>query len=209
MHKFVFLILLTWIGSSLLSVGYSEGASCRASDASLGKFLFSGVSRVTKAKLFFRNDTQEVSKKFVVKGDFVAVRNVKPYGSCALFINQQGQESIGWLETNGLEDIPNPGLQDMANRWRLQDAQRSIEVRLEPTGKQSRFEARLNKPAGTLSGQLLLEAEVGPAFTLEVKFNSRTTCAMSGVFLGGTFMRVFSDTRACANFAGVYRKVNN
>jgi hypothetical protein len=136
--------LVACLGSGWFGLARAEGASCDADDQSVGKFLFSNVSRVTKGKLFFRNDDLKPSKAFVIKGDFVAVRNVKPYGSCALFINALGQESIGWLETNGLEDIPNAGLQDMANRWRLKRGSTSIQINLVPAGQKSRLEARLS-----------------------------------------------------------------
>jgi hypothetical protein len=213
------LVLITCLVACLVSswfgIARAEGASCNASDRSVGKFLFSNVSRVTKAKLFFRNNPVnnpvKAGKAFVVKGDFVAVRNVKPYGSCALFINPRGQESIGWLETNGLEDIANAGLQDMANRWRLKRAGTSIEIKLVPAGQKSRFEARLsgpNQPVAKLSGSLTLEAEAGPAFTLAAKLNSKTACRLSGVFLGD-FMRIFSDDKGCSDFAGVYAKITN
>lgn len=193
---------LCCIGIGLSSRGFAEGANCTAS----GQFLFSSVAKVKVAKLFFRNNAQKLTRAFVVKGDFVAVRNVKDYGTCVLFINQSGQETVGWLENNGLEMLDDADMMDVPNRWLLKRGGQTVTVELTPTGENpSRFEARLTEKAratSDLSGVLKLTYST---FTLEVKLNNKTSCSLNGVFLNG-FMRIFSETKACSVFAGVYKR---
>jgi hypothetical protein len=186
----------------LSSRGFAEGANCTAS----GQFLFSSVAKVNVAKLFFRNNSLKPTRAFVVKDDFVAVRNVKDYGTCVLFINRNGQETVGWLENNGLEMLEDTDMMDMPNRWELKRGQQTVTVKLSPAGENSsRLEARLTenaRAASSLSGVLKLTYS---AFMLDAKLNNKTSCSLNGVFLNG-FMRIFSETKACSVFAGVYKK---
>ncbi len=187
------------------SIGFAEGANCTAS----GQFLFSSVAKVKVTKLYFRNNAQKPTRAFVVKNDFVAVRNVKDYGTCVLFINQSGQETAGWLKNDGLEMLEDADMQDMPNRWELKRGGQIVTVKLSPAGENSsRFEARLTenaRAASRLSGVLKLTYSV---FEIQAKLNNKTSCSLNGVFLNG-FMRIFSETRACSVFAGVYKQTKS
>jgi hypothetical protein len=201
-HLLIAVIVLCCIGIVLSSRGFAEGANCVAS----GQFLFSSVAKVKVVKIFFRNNSLKSTRAFVVKGDFVAVRNVKDYGTCVLFINQNGQETTGWLENNGLEMLEDADMMDMPNRWQLKRGQQTVTVKLTFAGENSnRFEARLTenaRAASSLSGILKL---THLAFMLDAKLNNKTSCSLNGVFLNG-FMRIFSETKACSSLAGVYKK---
>lgn len=191
------------ICATLSSSGFAEGANCTASAA----FSFSGVARVLKPKLFFRGNNQQLTKAFVVKDDFVAVRNVKDNGTCALFINQRGQETVGWLESSGLQLLEDAEMQDLPNRWQLKRGSQTVTIALTAAGEHSsRFEARLtqqNQPAKSLIGLLSVRFY---AFTLEAKLGA-IPCRFSGVFTAG-FMRIFSETASCSTFAaGVYSQI--
>ncbi len=195
-------VVLCCIGIGFSSTGFAEGANCVAS----GQFLFSSVAKVKVAKLFFRNNTLKPTRAFVVKGDFVAVRNVKDYGICVLFINQFGQETVGWLQNNGLEILEDADMMDIPNRWQLKRGQQTLMMELLAFSQNSnRHQVRLTANARSsswLSGVLKLTYS---AFTLEVKLNNKTACSLNGVFLNG-FMRIFSETKACSVFAGVYKQ---
>jgi hypothetical protein len=202
-HLLLAVIVLCCIGIDLGSKGFAEGANCVAS----GQFLFSSVAKVKVAKLFFRNNSLKPTRAFVVKGNFVAVRNVKDYGTCVLFINQNGQETVGWLQNNGLEMLDDADMMDMPNRWQLKRGQQTLMLELlTPIQNSNRHQVRLTantRSSSWLSGVLTLTYS---AFTLEVKLNSKTSCSLNGVFLNG-FMRIFSETKACSVFAGIYKQV--
>jgi hypothetical protein len=209
MRRFVWTVGVGLVSSILVSIGLdgglAEGASCTAS----GRFLFSGVARVTRDQTFFLNDDLKPTRAFVIRNDVVAIRNVKPYGSCALFIDSRGRETIGWLETNALKTLEDAGIQDLPGRWRLERAGRTVAVTLTAEGSLVWLEARLSergKPSVVLPGRIELDKERGPAFTLFLRLDTGTECAMSGVFLGG-FMRLFADAQTCTGFAGVYHQV--
>jgi hypothetical protein len=195
-------VALCCILIGLGSRGFAEGANCVAS----GQFLFSSVAKVSVAKLFFRSNSLKPTRAFVVKGDFVAVRNVKDYGTCVLFINRNGQETVGWLQNDGLEILKDADVMDMQDRWLLKRGQQTVTVKLTFAGENSnRFEARMtdnSRAVNNLSGLLKLTYS---AFMLEAKLNNKTLCSLNGVFLNG-FMRIFSKTRACSSFAGVYKQ---
>jgi hypothetical protein len=196
-------VALCFIGMGAGSRGFAEGANCMAS----GQFLFSSVAKVKVAKLFFRNNSLKPTRAFVVKGDFVAVRNVKDAGTCVLFINQSGKETSGWLENSGLEMLEDTDMMDMPNRWQLKRGGQIVTIKLAPAGENtSRFEARMtenSRVASSLSGVVKLTYS---AFILDAKLNNKTSCSLNGVFLNG-FMRIFSETKACSVFAGVYKQV--
>ncbi len=201
-HLLLAVTLLCCIGIGLGSRGFAEGANCTAS----GQFLFSSVAKVKVAKLFFRNNSLKPTRAFVVKDDFVVVRNVKDYDTCVLFINQNGQETVDWLQNDGLEMLKDADMMDIPNRWQLKRGQQTLMVELLAASQNSsRYQVRLTANARNsswLSGVLTLTYS---AFTLEVKLNSKTSCSLNGFFLNG-FMRIFSETKACSVFAGVYKQ---
>jgi hypothetical protein len=193
--------LLT-LACAAASTALAEGATCDTS----GKFPYSSVARVISERLYFRNDRLNQTGRYVVRGDFVAVRNIKPYGACVLYIGKNGKEYAGWLDQAGLDNTADPGLQDLPSTWIMVRNEAFI---LDLKAKNSDLflftdeYIRPDRLPLTLTGTLRLEGGVGPAFTGTSKLSGKTSCNLSGVLLSG-FLRLFSDSPACRAFAGVY-----
>ncbi|WP_293909232.1 hypothetical protein [Deinococcus sp.] len=184
------------------SAALAEGATCDTS----GTFAYSGVTVVLADRLYFRDDLQKQTGRYVVKGDFVAVRNVKDYGACVLYIGETGKEYAGWLDNAGLDPATDPGIQDLPSTWIMVRNQGLI-LNLKMGSKDLiPFAAEFNRPGKlpiTLTGTLELDGGVGPVFLATGKLNGKTSCDLSGVLLSG-FLRLFSSAPACRAFAGVY-----
>jgi hypothetical protein len=184
------------------STGLAEGAICDLS----GRFPYTAVTAVIRDKAYFRDDNQKPTRAYVIKGDFVAIRNVKEYGTCVLFIAKNGRERAGWLDNAALDQSADPGIQDLPVSW-IMVRNHALILDMQARGRGTSLFAsefsRPGRPTVVLFGTLRLANGVGPAFLATGKLNGGTMCNLSGVLLGD-FLRLFSSTLACQAFAGIY-----
>ena len=183
-------LFLVWLA---LSPAQAEGSDCsdwRTSDA----FSYSSLQ---SPKAFFYDDyaSGKALKSFVVKGDVVAVRNVKFDFACVVYINKKGLATIGWLELKALKDTKVPG--SAVGKWKLLKNGTSLGIEIQSnklTGV-----ANLNASNESwISGSL---SKSGNLWAVQ-----DGNCTLAGLFLNGFLMVRTSDhcSHLKINFSGVF-----
>jgi hypothetical protein len=105
--------------------GSAEGNDCSALNLS-DAF---GYSSVTAARTYFfkeLNDRRSQAKAYLVKGDVVAVRNVKSDWACALYLGNTGVQTIGWLEVKNLKSAS--VAQDIVGNWTTASGDQNLSI---------------------------------------------------------------------------------
>jgi hypothetical protein len=182
---------------ALVTLGFisvqAEGNSCTdwsPSDA----FNYSSITAKT---FFYKDDRETKSKAFLLKGDIVAVRNIKTDFACAVYINKAGTATIGWLEVKALKDTKQT--QKAEGKWKHIGGTTSIGLILSKTKIEGLANLNQNNES-FFSAPLKLEQNIWVA--------QDGTCNMAALYLNGFLMFRYSGncSNIKTNFAGVYKR---
>jgi hypothetical protein len=193
MRKIVSAVLVFAFGVLLHMSARAEGNSCTdwsPSDA----FNYSSVTGKT---FFYKDDRDTKQKAFLVKGDVVAVRNIKTDFACAVYIGKTGIATIGWLEVKDLKDARLT--QKAEGKWKRIGGQTNIGIII----SKSKIEglANLNQ-----SNERYFSAPLKLEDNLWVARDS--ACNMAVLYLNTYLM--FRYSGSCSNiktnFSGVYKR---
>ena len=196
MRKIISAVLVLAFGVLLHMSARAEGNSCTdwsPSDA----FNYSSVTGKT---FFYKDDRDTKQKAFLVKGDVVAVRNIKTDFACAVYIGKTGIATIGWLEVKDLKDARLT--QKAEGKWKLLQGSTSVGLTVS------------KKPALTLEGLANLNQSNESYFSVPLKLEQNTwvakdgSCSIALLYLNNFLM--FRSSGSCpklkTNFSGVYKR---
>jgi hypothetical protein len=149
------MVSITALLAFLSLQGNAEGNEC--SSLSVGDaFTYSSV---TAARTYFfkeLNDRRSQQKAYLVKGDVVAVRNVKTDWACALYLGNTGVQTIGWLEVKNLKNASLT--QDIIGNWTTDSGDQNLSI--SKSGSSYRIKGRAVFPTsgndGAVDGALVL-----------------------------------------------------
>jgi hypothetical protein len=180
----------------------AEGASCE----NWSDFPAFYYAQVTTAKSGFFDDQLAARKAYLVKGDIVAVRNVKYDHACVVYISPKGVETIGWLKNNTLKDTKVAA--NYAGTWRWATAGATATLTVKASGPKLSISGKASTPNG---GGSVNVGEVSGAATLNKNawLFSDSDCDFMGLWLNG-FLSVVQKGTDCVGvnvtFTGVYRR---
>jgi hypothetical protein len=135
----------------------AAGSDCSSWDGS-DAFTYSSVT-ATKSYFFGElNDRRSQQKAYLVKGDMVAVRNIKSDWACGLYVGSTGVQTIGWLEVKNLKDTTL--VQNITGSWTIDSGDAKLMIKKVGTGYGIKGSAifRSNGNTGEIDGALELRA---------------------------------------------------
>jgi hypothetical protein len=199
MKKFLGLVAVAaLVGFSSLQTN-AEGNDC-SSWSNDDAFTYSSVSATRS--FFFKelNDRRTQQKAYLVKGDVVAVRNVKTDWACALYLGNTGVQTIGWLEVKNLKNTSLT--QDIVGNWTTDSGDQNLSI--SKSGSSYRIKGTAVFPTsgnnGAVDGALVLSRG-------QWRY-SADPCALSVLFLNKQLL--VQDNLGCGGlnvtFGGAYKR---
>jgi hypothetical protein len=182
--------------------GQAEGASCQ----NWSDFPAFDYAQVISAKASFFDDNLKERKAYLVKGDVVAVRNVKTDYACALYISAKGTETIGWLKVTALKDTKVAA--NYAGTWRWAKTGAAAMLTIKQSGVKLSISGQASTPNG---GGSVNVGEIGGTAIVDKNswLFSDSNCDFIGLWLNG-FLSVVQKGSDCVGinvtFTGVYRR---
>jgi hypothetical protein len=160
-------------------------------------------SSITAAKSYFfaeLNDRRSQKKAYLVKGDVVAVRNIKSDWACALYVGNTGVQTIGWLEVKNLKSTTLA--QNIVGNWTTDSGDQNLSI--QKTGSSHNIKGKAIFPSsgntGEVAGALVLKGG-------QWRY-SAGSCQLNLLFLNNQL--VVQDNLGCGGlnvtFDGVYRR---
>ncbi len=175
----------------------AEGNSCTSWSA---RDAFQYSSILVAKTFFYQDDRQTKSKAFLLKNDVVAIRNIKTDFACAVYVNQKGVVTIGWLEVKFLKDTTIK--QNIVGKWETDNA--SLNVAKQSSSYSIKGIATFNTGqtvnTGDVDGKLISS---GNLWTYQA-----STCVLSFLYLNNLLL--VQDNNNCGgvnvSFTGTYRR---
>jgi hypothetical protein len=156
MKKFLGLVALAALGVFSSLQTHAEGNDC-STWSNDDAFTYSSVSATRS--FFFKelNDRRTQQKAYLVKGDVVAVRNVKTDWACALYVGSTGVQTMGWLEVKNLKSTTLA--QNIVGNWTSDSGDQNLSI--QKTGSSHSIKGKAIFPSsgntGEVAGALVLK----------------------------------------------------
>jgi hypothetical protein len=178
---------------------HAEGNDCSSLSVT-DAFTYSSV---TAARTYFfkeLNDRRSQAKAYLVKGDVVAVRNIKTDWACALYLGNTGVQTIGWLEVKNLKSAS--VAQEIVGNWTTDSGDQNLSITR--NGSSYRIKGTAVFPTsgnnGAVDGALVLSRG-------QWRYNANP-CELSVLFLNKQLL--VEDNLGCGGlnvtFGGAYKR---
>jgi hypothetical protein len=156
MKKLIGILAIATLGVFSSLQTHAEGNDCSSWDSD-SAFAYSSIT-ATRSYFFGElNDRRSQKKAYLVKGDIVAVRNIKSDWACALYVGSTGVQTMGWLEVKNLKSTTLA--QNIVGNWTSDSGDQNLSI--QKTGSSYNIKGsaifRTNGNTGEVSGALVLK----------------------------------------------------